>query len=41
LYGITDFTQEQLLGLLNAAMDLCSDYRGIIDLAIAGIDKRK
>lgn len=41
MYGITDFTKEQLLGLLNAAIDLCGDYRGIIDLAIAGINKRK
>jgi hypothetical protein len=41
MYGITDFTKEQLLGLLNAAIDLCADYRGVIDLAIAGINKRK
>ena len=41
MYGITTVTEDQLLYILETALNLCSDYKGIIDAAIQGINQNK
>jgi len=40
MYGIT-VTEEQLLSILEIALNLCNDYKGIIDAAIEEINQNK
>lgn len=41
MYGITTITEDQLLSILQIALILCNDYKGIIDAAVQGINQNK